>query len=64
MALEQWLTSGRLCKSAEGSVFPVQVELREDGLDDEVHGLHADEADYGPGAADFSEAAFDDVGGS
>jgi hypothetical protein len=57
--------SSRLCKYAEGAVFPFQVESLEDGVDDSVHGLHIDEADHGPGSSpDFDEAALDDVGGA
>jgi len=57
--------SSRLCKYAERTVFPFQVESLEDGVDDSVHELHVDEADHGAGAAaNFDETAFDDVGGA
>ena len=50
-------------KKRGGCDFPFQVEPLEDGVDDANHGLHVDEADHGPGtAANFNEAAFDDVG--
>src|SRR3954468_11016577 len=59
------VTSSRLCKNAEGAVFPFQVETLEDGVDDAVHGFDVDEADHGPRSSpDFDETAFDDVGGT
>ena len=42
---ELGVTSSRLCKYAEGAVFPFQVESLEDGVDDSIHGLHINEAD-------------------
>jgi hypothetical protein len=57
------MTSSRLCKYAEGAVFPFQVESLEDGVDDSVHGFDVDEADHGAcSLPDFDETAFDDVG--
>src|SRR5579864_734041 len=57
--------SSGLCKKVEGAVFPFQVESLEDGVDDAVDALHVDEADHGPSsAANFHEAAFDDIGGA
>src|SRR3954462_4255432 len=61
----QRVTSSRLCKNAEGAVFPFQVETLEDGVDHSVHGFDVDEADHGPcSSPDFDETAFDDVGGT
>src|SRR4051794_39371614 len=59
------VTSSRLCKNAEGAVFPFQVETLEDGVDDSVHGFDVDEADHGPRSSpDFDETALDDIGGT
>ena len=62
---QQEVTSSGKCKSAEGGVFPIQVESVEDGVDDTVYGLDADETDHRSGtAADLYNAAFDCVGGA
>ena len=55
--------SSGLCKKAEGAIFPLLVEAMEDGVDDAFDAEFVDEADHRAGAAaDFHEAAFDDVG--
>ena len=59
------MTSSCLCKKSEGAVFPLLVEAMEDGVGDTLDAELVDEADHGPrSAANFHEAAFDDVGGA
>ena len=52
-----------MCKKAEGAVFPLFVEAMEDGVDDAFDAEFVNGADHRAGAAaNFHEAAFDDVG--